>query len=66
MIKSSVRSVNMGCMDKSECPMLFINKDVVDWRINDPKGKSTEQISVIRDEIERRVKELAQNLHSCG
>ena len=26
MIKSSDKSVNMGCIDKAECPMLFINK----------------------------------------
>jgi arsenate reductase (thioredoxin) len=29
MIKSSEKSVNMGCIDKTECPMLFIN-NVVD------------------------------------
>jgi arsenate reductase (thioredoxin) len=36
MIKSSAKSVNMGCVDKTECPMLFIN-NVVDWGIEDPK-----------------------------
>ena len=25
MIKSSAKSVNMGCMERTECPMLFIN-----------------------------------------
>ena len=29
MIKISEKSVNMGCIDKTECPMLFIN-NVVD------------------------------------
>ncbi len=66
VIKSSVKSVNLDCMDKSECQMLFINRNVIDWGIDDPKGKSIEQVRVIRDEIERRVKELAQNLQSCG
>ena len=61
MIKSSEKSVNMGCIDKAECPMLFIN-NVVDWGIEDPKGKPIEKVREIRDEIERRVKEIAQSL----
>jgi arsenate reductase (thioredoxin) len=61
MIKSSEKSVNMGCMDRAECPVLFIN-NVVDWGIEDPKGKPIEKIREIRDEIERRVKEIAQSL----
>jgi arsenate reductase len=61
MIKSSEKSVNMGCIDKEECPMLFIN-NVVDWGIEDPKGKPIEKVREIRDEIERRVKEIAQSL----
>ena len=61
MIKSSEKSVNMGCIDKTECPMLFIN-NVVDWGIEDPKGKPIDNVREIRDEIERRVKEIAQSL----
>jgi arsenate reductase (thioredoxin) len=61
MIKSSEKSVNMGCIDKTECPMLFIN-NVIDWGIEDPKGKPIEKVREIRQEIERRVKEIAQSL----
>jgi arsenate reductase (thioredoxin) len=61
MIKSSEKSVNMGCIDKTECPMLFIN-NVVDWEIEDPKGKPIEKVREIRNEIERRVKEIAQSI----
>ena len=60
-IRSSEKSVNMGCIDKTECPMLFIN-NVIDWGIEDPKGKSIEKVREIRDEIERRVREIAQSL----
>jgi hypothetical protein len=28
----------MGCMDKAKCLVLFIN-NVVDWNIEDPKGR---------------------------
>src|ERR687895_2507446 len=61
MIRSSEKSVNMGCIDKTECPMLLIN-NVIDWGIEDPKGKPIEKVREIRDEIERRVKEIAQSL----
>jgi protein-tyrosine-phosphatase len=61
MIRSSEKSVNMGCIDKAECPMLFIN-NVIDWGIEDPKGKPIEKVREIRDEIERRVKQIAQSL----
>jgi protein-tyrosine-phosphatase len=61
MIKGSEKSINMGCMDKSECPVLFIN-NVVDWGIEDPKGKPIEKVRKIRDDIERRVREIAESL----
>lgn len=61
MIRGSVRAVNMGCMDRSDCPLLFLNNPV-DWGVEDPKGKSIENVRKIRDEIQRRVKELAENL----
>jgi protein-tyrosine-phosphatase len=61
MIKSSAKSVNMGCIERAECPMLFIN-NVIDWGIEDPKGKPIEKIREIRDEIDTRVREIAQSL----
>jgi arsenate reductase len=61
MIKNSARSVNLGCMDKNECPLLFLNEPL-DWGIEDPKGKPIDKVRVIRDEIERRVKEFAESL----
>ena len=61
MIKNSEKSVNMGCIERTECPMLFIN-NVIDWGIEDPKGKPFEKVREIRDEIERRVREIAQSL----
>lgn len=61
MIRNSVMAVNMGCMDKNECPLLFLNNPV-DWAIEDPKGKPIEKVRQIRDEIEKRVKELVKDL----
>ena len=61
MIRSSAKSVNMGCIERTECPMLFIN-NVIDWGIEDPKWKPIEKVREIRDEIDRRVKEIAESL----
>lgn len=61
MIRAAEKAVNMGCMDRSECPLLFLNNPV-DWGIENPKGKPIEKVREIRDEIERRVKELVRNL----
>jgi arsenate reductase len=47
--------VTMGCGDA--CPV-YPGKRYVDWEIDDPEGKSVEEIRPIRDEIGRRVREL--------
>ena len=62
-IRESVKAVNMGCMDRAECPVLFLNNPV-DWGIEDPKGKPMEKVRLIRDDIERRVKELVRDLEN--
>jgi protein-tyrosine-phosphatase len=54
-------AVNMGCMDKESCPALFM-KDILDWQIPDPKGKSIEEVRRIRDQIEIKVKELVKKI----
>jgi len=61
MIEESDSVVNMGCMDKESCPALFV-EDVADWDIEDPKGKSIEDIRRIRDSIETKVNKLVSEL----
>ena len=61
MMRNSTKIVNMGCMDKSFCPTVFI-PNLIDWGIEDPKGKPIEQVREIRDEIEQRVIHLVANL----
>lgn len=61
MMRNSDKIINMGCMDKNFCPTLFIPK-VIDWGIEDPKDKPIEKVREIRDEIERRIKELATDI----
>ena len=61
MMRDSTKIVNMGCMDKSFCPTLFI-PNVIDWRIEDPKGKPIEKVREIRDDIDTKVRQLAAEL----
>jgi arsenate reductase len=48
--------VTMGCGDA--CPYIP-GKRYVDWELDDPKGRPVEEVRAIRDEIARRVEELA-------
>jgi protein-tyrosine-phosphatase len=61
MIRNATLRVNMGCMDKESCPTLFIH-DLIEWGIEDPKGKPIEKVREIRDGIEQRVRQLAADL----
>ena len=62
MIRNATTVVNMGCMDDNYCPTVYIPK-VIDWSLEDPKDKPIEKVREIRDEIERRVRELAAELN---
>jgi arsenate reductase (thioredoxin) len=53
--------VTMGCSTEGICPGPFF-VPWVDWALQDPKGKSFEKVREIRDDIERRVKELLDSL----
>ena len=61
MIRSSDKIINMGCMEKESCPSLFLH-NLLDWNIEDPKGKPIEKVREIRDEIDQRVKELVAGI----
>jgi len=49
--------VTMGCGAEDLCPGPFF-KATIDWGLEDPKGKPIEKVREIRDEIERKVKNL--------
>jgi arsenate reductase (thioredoxin) len=55
--------VTMGCGD--ECPV-YPGKRYLDWELADPAGKSLEEIRPIRDEIQRRIGLLMNELASRG
>jgi protein-tyrosine-phosphatase len=51
--------VTMGCGDT--CPVIP-GKRYEDWEVADPAGKQLEEVRPIRDDIERRVRELLGRL----
>jgi arsenate reductase (thioredoxin) len=51
--------VTMGCGDA--CP-IYPGKRYEDWEIGDPAEKSLEEVRAIRDEIDRRVAQLLENV----
>ena len=61
MMRNSDKIINMGCMDKNFCPSLFHPK-VICWSRDDLKDISIERVREIRDEIERRIMELARDI----
>jgi len=57
MVQEADTIIVMGCDARGFCPAPLLKK-VVDWELEDPKGKPIEKIREIRDEIERRVRKL--------
>jgi arsenate reductase (thioredoxin) len=51
--------ISMGCGDA--CP-IFPGKRYEEWTLDDPAGQAVEQVRPIRDEIERRVRRLLDEL----
>lgn len=57
---SALRVIGMGCAVEEACPALQVPLE--DWELEDPKGRSDEEIAAIRDDIERRVRNLIAQL----
>src|SRR6266849_9090467 len=63
MISQARLVVTMGCSVEEACPrpmLAAMQKKLVDWHLDDPKGKSIDEVRKIRDEIEKRVREIAK------
>ena len=66
MIEEADYVVTMGCRVDDVCPKPLIvkmEKKLVDWHIDDPKGKPIEEVRKIRSEIESKVLELLKKAH---
>ena len=61
MINDADLIVTMGCSVQEVCPAPMVqqmHKKLVDWQIEDPKGKQIEEVRKIGSEIESKVMEL--------
>lgn len=59
VVQTSDVVITMGCGDA--CP-IFPGKRYLDWQVEDPAGKTAEQIRPIRDDIDARIKNLLADL----
>ena len=58
-VQASDVVITMGCDD--ECPF-YAGKRYLDWKLDDPAGLGVDAVRPIRDEIDRRVQQLAHEL----
>jgi arsenate reductase len=58
-VRDSDVVITMGCGDA--CPV-FPGKRYEDWELDDPAGQGIDAVRPIRDDIERRVRELLDSL----
>ena len=60
MTDDALLVVGMGCAVEEACPALSVPLE--DWKLDDPKGKTPEDVAEIRDLIEMRVRNLVARL----
>ena len=63
MVAEAEKIITMGCEASDFCPARFLSR-VEDWNIEDPKGRTLEEIRSIRDTIHDHVRELLRQLQS--
>ena len=61
MLKNADKVISMGCGVEEVCPATFVETE--DWELEDPKGKSLDNVRNIRDMILERVVELLKRLN---
>ncbi|MBR7828710.1 arsenate reductase ArsC [Actinospica sp. MGRD01-02] len=59
VVQAADAVVTMGCGDA--CP-IYPGKRYLDWHLPDPEGRSIEEVRVIRDQIDARVRDLLAEL----
>jgi arsenate reductase (thioredoxin) len=62
MVEKADRMITMGCGAEAGavCPASFIETE--DWALEDPKGKTIEQVRKIRDEIRELINKLVKEI----
>ena len=58
MMEEADRVITMGCGVEETCPASFVPTE--DWGLDDPEGRSLEEVRKIRDAIKARVETLVK------
>jgi len=61
MVEAADKVIIMGCGEEV-CPV--VPKEIEDWQLEDPEGKSLKEVRAIRDQIKERVTQLIETLES--
>ena len=64
MIRDARLVVTMGCSIEEACPKPIVaqmQKKLIEWHLEDPKGKPLGEVRKIRDEIESKIAELSKS-----
>lgn len=62
LIRDARLVVTMGCSIEEACPKPIVaqmQKKLIEWHLEDPKGKPLGEVRKIRDEIESKVRDLS-------
>ena len=60
MLDQADKVITMGCGTENVCPASFAETE--DWGLEDPKGKSIDEVREIRDGIKSMVAEMLKNI----
>jgi len=60
MMEKADRVVTMGCSTDAVCPATLVQTE--DWVLEDPVGKTIDQVRDLRDEIKSRVLQLLNKI----
>lgn len=59
MLESADRVITMGCNVAEACPASFVPTE--DWELDDPEGKSLDEVKKIRDTVRGKVEVLVKD-----
>ena len=59
MVEKADKVIIMGC-GEDVCPV--VPKEIRDWELEDPEGKTIEKVREIRDQIKKKISKLIETL----
>jgi arsenate reductase (thioredoxin) len=62
MMNRVTHIISMGCDVQESCPVFIIKGEIVDWELDDPKGKPLDEFRKIRDLIDKKVLNLINSI----